>query len=120
MKEKIGAILAISGVVVFSVLFGSSSDDGTGTRVESVSEVETLPLDTKQIEPGDPSGDYYVNNGSSDCTQDCSGHEAGYQWAEENDVCDPEFDGANSESFADGVREYAYDNCYYEDEDGAF
>ena len=62
--------------------------------------------------------------GGYECTSDCSGHEAGYDWAEENDICNTEFDGGNSESFAEGVRAYAEDNCssydneedYYEDD----
>jgi len=46
-----------------------------------------------------------------DCSSDCSGHEAGFQWAEEHDVCDEDYDGGNSESFAEGVRSYAEGNC---------
>lgn len=41
------------------------------------------------------------------CTQDCSGHEAGYQWAEDHDIDDPEDCGGNSESFIEGCRAYA-------------
>lgn len=40
-------------------------------------------------------------------TQDCSGHEAGYQWAEEHDIHDPDNCGGNSESFIEGCRAYA-------------
>lgn len=49
--------------------------------------------------------------GGYDCTSDCSGHQAGYDWAEENDVCDESYDGGNSESFAEGVISYAEENC---------
>jgi hypothetical protein len=46
-----------------------------------------------------------------DCTEDCSGHEAGYNWAEEHDiddeeVCDTAGDHSNSPSFAEGCRAY--------------
>ena len=41
------------------------------------------------------------------CTIDCSGHEAGYRWAEEHGIDDPEDCGGNSESFIEGCRAYA-------------
>lgn len=42
-----------------------------------------------------------------ECRVDCSGHEAGYQWAEEKDIDDPDDCGGNSESFIEGCRAYA-------------
>jgi hypothetical protein len=42
-----------------------------------------------------------------ECTEDCSGHEAGYGWAEENSISDPDDCGGNSESFEEGCRAYA-------------
>jgi hypothetical protein len=111
--EKILSL--IGGGLAIIVLF-----TGTIWVVNNIQPVNEKSSQVEQITPADPQGDYYLENGSSDCTIDCSGHEAGYQWAEDNDVCDPDFDGGNSESFAEGVREYAYDNCYYEDENGAF
>ena len=40
------------------------------------------------------------------CTQDCSGHEAGYRWAERKDITS-EFDcGSDSNSFKEGCRAY--------------
>ena len=41
------------------------------------------------------------------CTQDCSGHEAGYQWAEEHGIEDPHDCGGNSQSFIEGCQAYA-------------
>lgn len=41
------------------------------------------------------------------CTIDCSGHEAGYEWAEENDIDDPDDCGGNSDSFIEGCIAYA-------------
>jgi hypothetical protein len=38
-----------------------------------------------------------------ECTEDCSGHEAGYEWAEENDIDDVDDCSGNSSSF----NEYA-------------
>jgi hypothetical protein len=46
-----------------------------------------------------------------DCTFDCSGHKAGYEWAErktiyDGDDCDAAGDHYNSPSFAEGCRAY--------------
>lgn len=72
--------------------------------------------------------DRSVDSSSSDsrtfdgytCTVDCSGHEAGYQWAEEHDIddeeaCDTAADHSNSPSFGEGCK--AYVNGDSEDED---
>lgn len=45
------------------------------------------------------------------CTGDCSGHEAGYRWAEEHDIsdgddCDTAGEHSNSPSFAEGCHAY--------------
>jgi hypothetical protein len=42
-----------------------------------------------------------------DCTEDCSGHEAGYEWAELHDIDDPDDCGGNSQSFIEGCQAYA-------------
>jgi hypothetical protein len=49
------------------------------------------------------------------CTQDCSGHEAGYQWAEENGITDPRDCGGNSDSFIEGCIAYTED--FWEEEE---
>lgn len=42
----------------------------------------------------------------SPCTDDCSGHEAGYQWAEEKDIDDPDDCSGNSNSFVEGCKAF--------------
>jgi hypothetical protein len=44
------------------------------------------------------------------CTGDCSGHDAGYKWAEEKSIEDPDDCGGNSDSFIEGCRAYAEDS----------
>ena len=51
--------------------------------------------------------DSVLQFGSYSCTVDCSGHEAGYQWAEDNSISDVEDCDGNSESFIEGCRQYA-------------
>ncbi len=40
------------------------------------------------------------------CTRDCSGHKAGYEWAEKKNVTQPEQCGGKSRSFAEGCRSW--------------
>lgn len=51
------------------------------------------------------------------CTEDCSGHEAGYSWAEEKGIDDPDDCGGNSQSFIEGCQSYAEENASADDSD---
>lgn len=42
-----------------------------------------------------------------ECTVDCSGHEAGYEWAERNGISDADDCSGNSNSFIEGCRAWA-------------
>ena len=41
------------------------------------------------------------------CTVDCSGHEAGYEWAQDKGINDPSDCGGNSNSFSEGCQAWA-------------
>lgn len=41
------------------------------------------------------------------CTEDCAGHEAGFAWAQENDIEDAADCGGNSMSFIEGCEAFA-------------
>ena len=82
---------------IFSLVVHNQDDPVIPSQVEQMEE--SLPSKTSNTFQG------------YECSYDCSGHEAGYDWAEENQVCDTEYDGGNSESFAEGVRAWAEDNC---------
>lgn len=47
---------------------------------------------------------------SSGCTDDCSGHDAGYKWAEEHDITDADDCSGNSQSFVEGCEERVEDH----------
>lgn len=51
------------------------------------------------------------------CTSDCSGHEAGYEWAEAHGLDDPNDCDGNSESFIEGCRSYAEEQEMIEEDD---
>ncbi|KKS59751.1 MAG: hypothetical protein UV26_C0016G0006 [candidate division WWE3 bacterium GW2011_GWF2_42_42] len=44
------------------------------------------------------------------CTQDCSGHNAGWEWAEDKGITDPSDCGGKSQSFIEGCESYAEEN----------
>ncbi|MBD9501086.1 hypothetical protein IB256_09875 [Pseudomonas sp. PDM17] len=41
-----------------------------------------------------------------ECTDDCSGHQAGYDWAEEHDISDESSCSTASQSFSEGCESY--------------
>ncbi len=48
------------------------------------------------------------------------GHDAGYQWAEEHDITDTDYSNGNSESFNEGVRQYAEEQLEDSEYDGEY
>ncbi|MFE0014129.1 hypothetical protein ACFWXH_04735 [Mesorhizobium sp. NPDC059054] len=55
--------------------------------------------------------------GGYDCTEDCSGHKAGYEWAEQNNVTSTSDCTTNSQSFNEGCDAYVDDPDRGADED---
>lgn len=47
---------------------------------------------------------------------DCSGHQAGYDWAEQRDIDDEDDCGGNSESFIEGCKAFVQENTDTPDE----
>jgi len=90
------AFIAIVGGIVYSI--GHSGEE---KRAESAGS-----------HPSEPnSDDNKLKFHGYDCTVDCSGHEAGYKWAEEHDIsdgddCDAAGEHSNSPSFAEGCHAY--------------
>lgn len=44
------------------------------------------------------------------CTEDCSGHQAGYDWAEDNGITDESDCNGNSNSFNEGCQAWVEEN----------
>ena len=56
--------------------------------------------------------------GDFDCTEDCSGHAAGYRWAERHDIVDEaDCPLGNSRSFHEGCLAFVRDPARGEEED---
>lgn len=50
------------------------------------------------------------------CTEDCSGHEAGYDWAQDNDIHDESDCSGSSQSFIEGCEAYTQENPSEDDD----
>jgi hypothetical protein len=81
--------------------------DETDIGEESALEEEKGQVDAKQSEVTD--GDELYHHGKP-CTIDCSGHEAGYQWAERKGITDDDDCGGKSRSFIEGCQSYVEEN----------
>jgi len=102
-------VIPIGAYYAWNAAFGSRSDRVINQSDSTNAPPEETNNSTEYIKPS--------YNGYT-CSDDCSGHEAGYEWAEENDVCDEYFDGGNSDSFNEGVISYSEENCSsYEESD---
>ena len=62
---------------------------------------------------------YRSTFGGYECTVDCSGHEAGYAWAERNSIDDEDDCGGNSQSFIEGCQAYVEENAEEKTEEGS-
>jgi hypothetical protein len=51
------------------------------------------------------------------CTDDCSGHEAGYEWALKKDIRDPDECSGMSQSFVEGCQAFAEEQENEKDEE---
>ncbi|KKR44312.1 MAG: hypothetical protein UX02_C0001G0045 [Candidatus Moranbacteria bacterium GW2011_GWC1_45_18] len=95
----------ISVVIFLAIFFLSGCSDYSTEKVEESPAFEDTPV----IEDSD--SDLYDQEPQTfngyECTDDCSGHEAGYNWAEEKGITDPSDCGGNSNSFIEGCESYA-------------
>lgn len=110
-------ILIASGIAVALILLAAtSSRNDTGlTASETPSQPPTVAPSVRPIVPSP----YYrvprlpapsLSFHDYPCTEDCSGHEAGYEWAEENGIADTDDCGGNSNSFIEGCQAYVEEN----------
>jgi hypothetical protein len=88
-----------------------SYDDMSRDLVQGLKEAAEEERGGETYEEYDKRRDSYGGErgavGGYGCTQDCSGHEAGYAWAEERGIANPDDCGGNSFSFEEGCRAYA-------------
>jgi hypothetical protein len=103
-------ILAIAGAVGVILYFGNIPRQVE--RKDRSSSEATNETETPETNPRTFAG--------YECTGDCSGHEAGYAWAEEHNIsdgdeCDTAGEHSNSPSFAEGCHAYVDGDADSED-----
>lgn len=104
--------LAIGGFIILSLSSNTSGDSPKfSNSVPSYSRFNDDTVDyTNEYET--------VTSDNWVCTEDCSGHEAGFNWAEENGITDPSDCGGKSDSFIEGCEAYANEQTMEEDDYG--
>lgn len=110
MKKKI-----VIGIAALFLIWLFLQDNSTGssktvnTSIQySIPSPTTKTINLQYNSPPSSTGSLYFN--SYPCTEDCSGHEAGFEWAEENGIEDVDDCGGNSNSFIEGCESYVEEN----------
>ncbi len=94
---------ALAAAIVLALLVAGCGGQGPAPEHQREDEVADARADAQ----ADLSGTTYEQVvGSAACTQDCSGHDAGYAWAQENEITDPNDCDGNNDSFIEGCRAY--------------
>lgn len=112
MAIKLAAVIAVLALSACSSDYEEAAGvypDGEGREEVSSSYYagESEEAGTVQDEGGEEAAAASTGFMGYPCTVDCSGHEAGYQWAEDNGIDDPSDCGGNSNSFIEGCEAYA-------------
>jgi len=124
-SQKLGVVLS-PFLALFLCLSGCGYKSDTASVNAQAAKARpsprSTPLARSESSDSDESSDESEPNDNEDsdtetkdfhgypCTVDCSGHEAGYKWAEEHDIHDPDDCGGNSQSFIEGCRAWAEEN----------
>ncbi len=95
-------VVVLRGVSLAAALLlvacGSAHRDPTPDQEDQASERADERLSDASFEDvGD----------TSQCTEDCSGHDAGFEWARDHDVTDASECSGDSQSFVEGCEAYA-------------
>lgn len=87
----------------------NSAPEADGSEASERHEVAeaTLEVATEQATDEVSAGTFEEYGDESTCTEDCSGHDAGFEWAKENGVTDSSECGGSSQSFIEGCEAYA-------------
>ncbi len=88
--------------LIVVALIGCSSEQ----EPKLINEAENISLNTKGVSVKDSRDSGLKTFHGYVCTKDCSGHRAGYAWAEENGIDDTGDCRGNSNSFIEGCMAY--------------
>lgn len=114
--NKIKHVLIVSALISGSIFVGKEAFVGSDTKQNEDYFNDTFTIeeeiDTDTMYPYNDANydDEEQYFGDYPCTDDCSGHVAGYEWAREKGIADPDDCGGNSQSFIEGCMQYAEEN----------
>jgi hypothetical protein len=97
-RSRVGVL-----VCALSLLQACGSTSGYDAASESTDQAVDLESAAEELQ----SEEFSEVGDTTTCTNDCSGHDAGFEWAKENDILDPSDCGGNSRSFEEGCETYA-------------
>jgi hypothetical protein len=74
--------------------------------IEAAQEAYQTPVEDLTEDQLEEVQQQEVDAATSNCNSDCSGHQAGYEWAQENSVSSESDCDGNSDSFNEGCVNY--------------
>lgn len=74
--------------------------------IESAKEAYQVPAEDLTEDQLDETQQAEVDEATNNCTGDCSGHQAGYEWAQDNGISSESDCDGNSDSFNEGCVNY--------------
>src|ERR1043165_10013940 len=92
------SIHAVAASMLLATLLSGCGhhDPVKNAQAAAAQAAEDAPEEEELQEPGAPA-----------CTENCPGHDAGYEWAVQKGITDPNDCGGNSDSFVEGCMAYA-------------
>jgi hypothetical protein len=107
MAMKLGSRFTLLVAMLASVATAHCSEPGYEEQTDYVAARAANAPDPDDV-AADLASSSYENEGAPyGCTQDCSGHEAGWAWAADNGVTDSSECGGRSQSFSEGCIAFA-------------
>jgi len=98
-------IMLIFWALLFIIPWLSNREEDTTTKYIERSPVEVYPSNANAYIHYEKDGYTYFD--SYVCTDNCSGHIAGFNWAKDKKITDSNDCGGKSQSFIEGCRVYA-------------
>lgn len=105
-KSPITGTHVFWGIIIILIIIGFSSDSEKSTKSSYNSNYQTQESSYDNDSSYEDTQTFHGN----DCTDDCSGHEAGYNWAEKNSISDEGDCSTASNSFNEGCISYVEEN----------
>lgn len=113
MNSTIKIVLYIIGGIILILFLYSSRSSRIDTRENDSGYLGRF--DERQIEENPP-----ITSDNWNCTSDCSGHNAGYEWASDHGISDPSDCDGKSESFIEGCEAYANEQMMENQEENQY